>query len=50
MAFDIEAFTETSEALTWDDLDFDVFRTDPLPENTLRSLRYMCEVEFHTVC
>jgi hypothetical protein len=50
MAFDIDTFTETSEALTWDDLDFTVFKTDPLPEDTLRSLRYMCDVEFHTVC
>lgn len=50
MAFDIDTFTENSEALSWDDLDFEAFKTDPLPEHTLRSLRYMCDVEFHTVC
>ncbi len=50
MAFDIDEYAETSEAVGWDDLDFDAFRTDPLPESTLRSLRYMCDVEYHTVC
>lgn len=50
MAFDIDRFTAESDALDWQDLDFTVFRVDPLPEGTLRCLRYMCEVEFHTVC
>ena len=50
MAFDLEAFAETSEPVGWDDLDFDTFETQPLDENTLRSLRYMCDVEFHTSC
>ncbi|GMA29192.1 ferritin-like domain-containing protein [Arenivirga flava] len=50
MAFDIDQYTETSEGVGWDDLDFDAFKTHPLPEQTLRSLRYMCDVEYHTVC
>ncbi|BDI23710.1 ferritin-like domain-containing protein [Herbiconiux sp. L3-i23] len=50
MAFDIDEYTETSESVGWEDLDFDAFKTDPLPEQTLRSLRYMCDVEYHTVC
>lgn len=50
MAFDIVNYAETSEGVGWEDLDFEIFRTDPLPENTLRSLRYMCDVEYHTVC
>lgn len=50
MAFDIDRYTENSTSVAWGDLDFDTFRTQPLPENTLRSLRYMCDVEYHTVC
>lgn len=50
MAFDLEKFAETSEPVGWDDLDFDTFETQPLDENTLRSLRYMCDVEYHTSC
>jgi hypothetical protein len=50
MAFDIDKYTETSVNVTWHDLDFGDFATNPLPEHTLRSLRYMCDVEYHTVC
>ncbi len=50
MAFDIDRYTANSTSVAWGDLDFDTFRTQPLPENTLRSLRYMCDVEYHTVC
>ena len=50
MAFDIDTFAETSEAVGWSDIDLDAFRTDPLPEDSLRALRYMCDVEYHTVC
>jgi hypothetical protein len=50
MAFDIDTFAETSNAVAWGDLDLEAFRTDPLPPATLRSLRYMCDIEFHTVC
>lgn len=50
MAFDIDRYTTTSEKVTWQDLDFESFRDDPLPESTLRSLRYMCDIEYHTVC
>ncbi|MDQ2698639.1 MAG: ferritin-like domain-containing protein [Actinomycetota bacterium] len=50
MAFDIDKYTATSDAVAWGDLDFDTFDTDPLPENTLRTLRYMCDIEYHTVC
>src|SRR6195952_2921360 len=50
MAFDIDTFAETSTAVTWGDIDLDAFRTDPLPETSLRALRYMCDVEYHTVC
>ncbi len=50
MAFDIDRYTATSKEVSWADLDFEEFKTNPLPEHTLRSLRYMCDVEYHTVC
>jgi hypothetical protein len=50
MAFDIDTFAETSTSVAWGDLDLDAFREHPLPEASLRALRYMCDVEYHTVC
>lgn len=50
MAFDIDKYTATSVNVNWDDLDFDQFRVDPLPAGSLRTLRYMADVEYHTVC
>ena len=50
MSFDIDSYTKTSRGVSWDDLDFDDFRRNPLPPETLRTLRYMCDVEYHTVC
>ncbi len=50
MAFDIDEYAETSEGVTWEDLDFSAFDREPLGEDTLRTLRYMCNVEYHTVC
>jgi hypothetical protein len=39
-----------SHALDLSGIDFTVFRAQPLDENVLRSLRYMHDVEHHTVC
>ena len=50
MAFDIDKFTSTSVNVNWSDLDLDEFKRTPLPDATLRALRYMCDVEYHTVC
>jgi len=50
MAFDIDKYTTNSSAVAWGDLDFDEFDRQPLPASTLRTLRYMCDVEYHTVC
>jgi hypothetical protein len=50
MAFDVDQYAETSEGVTWDDLDFGAFESAPLGEATLRTVRYMCNVEYHTVC
>lgn len=47
---DIEAYKKRSHRLDLDGIDFDAFRTDPLSEDVLRSLRYMHDVESHTVC
>ncbi|MFT4235043.1 MAG: ferritin-like domain-containing protein, partial [Microbacterium sp.] len=50
MGFDIDGFATQSRNVEWEDLDFSAFKTDPLPEDTLRCLVYMCNVEYHTVC
>ncbi len=50
MAFDIDKYTTNSQSVAWNDLDFDAFDTDPLPAHTLRTIRYMADVEYHTVC
>jgi hypothetical protein len=50
MAFDGDRFAQTSAPVAWDDLDFDLFEEQPLDEQTLRTLRYMCDVEYHTSC
>jgi hypothetical protein len=41
---------ERSARLEFADIDFDLFRSDPLDESTLRCLRYMHDVEGHTAC
>ncbi len=50
MAFDIDRYTATSVGVAWSDLDLEAFRREPLPESSLRTLRYMADVEYHTVC
>ncbi|QEO15444.1 ferritin-like domain-containing protein [Agromyces intestinalis] len=50
MGFDIDRYAATSVRLEWDDLDLDWFRAHPLPSDTLRTLRYMADVEYHTIC
>ena len=50
MAFDVDKYTSTSVSVNWDDLDLERFREHPLPEHSLRTLRYMADVEYHTVC
>jgi hypothetical protein len=50
MAFDIDKYAATSEALAWSDLDLAHFREHPLSPESLRTLRYMADVEYHTVC
>jgi hypothetical protein len=40
----------SSDRLRWDDLDLDSFRAQPLDRLALRCIKYMHDVEFHTVC
>jgi hypothetical protein len=49
-AFDLAAFEKRTGRLTVDDIDFDAFRAKPLDDATLRCLRYMHDIEAHTVC
>jgi hypothetical protein len=50
MAFDIDRYTTTSVGVGWKDLAFEEFKDKPLPADSLRTLRYMCDIEYHTVC
>jgi hypothetical protein len=48
--FDIDAFKSRSIPLTLDGIDLRDFDEHPLDPSTLRCLRYMHDVEYHTVC
>src|SRR5678815_4511342 len=50
MKFDIDAYKSRTARLDYSDIDYDAFRERPLDQNTLRTLRYMHDVEHHTVC
>ena len=46
----MNTYQRLSEKLARDDLDFDTFKDRPLSPEALRCLRYMHDVENHTVC
>jgi hypothetical protein len=46
----IDAWVERTARLDLDGIDFDSFADRPLPNDVLRTLRYMHDVEYHTVC
>jgi hypothetical protein len=50
MAFDTQTYTRLAGRLDLAGIDFDVFAERPLDRATLRCLRYMHDVEHHTVC
>ncbi len=50
MSFDIGSYQRISARLDTDDIDFADFRDQPLSPDALRCLRYMHDVENHTVC
>ncbi len=50
MKFDIDAYKKRTARLDDGDIDYDAFADQPLDSATLRTLRYMHDVEHHTVC
>jgi hypothetical protein len=50
MEFAIDDYKQRAARLQTDDIDFDAFGRQPLDSRTLRCLRYMHDVELHTVC
>jgi hypothetical protein len=50
MSFDLDTYRSISAKLDTDGIDFSVFRHEPLSPDALRCLRYMRDVENHTVC
>lgn len=50
MRFDIDSYKRRTARLQDDDIDYEAFRDQPLDADTLRTLRYMHDVEHHTVC
>jgi hypothetical protein len=50
MNFDIDRYLQLVEPLDDGDIDDDAFIDEPLDADTLRCLRYMHDVEFHTTC
>src|SRR3954447_18329880 len=50
MSFDLDAYRRSVTPVRIDDLDFGAFATRPLTLATRRALRFMHDVESHTVC
>jgi hypothetical protein len=50
VAFDLDPNVHGFTRIAYDDLDHDAFTARPLRARTLRSLRYMFDVERHTIC
>lgn len=50
MQFAIDEYKQRTSRLDIDDIDFDTFEKEPLDDDSLRCVRYMHDVEFHTVC
>ncbi|MGH3769858.1 MAG: hypothetical protein ACRDRW_00410 [Pseudonocardiaceae bacterium] len=50
MSFDIVNYSSTAGRVVDNDVDYSAFERAPLPEAALRALRYMSDVESHTIC
>jgi hypothetical protein len=50
MRVDLDRYALNARRLDLTGVDFDAFRTRPLDDGTLRCLRYMHDVEHHTIC
>jgi hypothetical protein len=48
--FDIAEYTATAHRVRTDDVDYSSFADQPLSQSALRCLRYMSDVESHTIC
>jgi hypothetical protein len=46
----IDSYKSRAGRLDLEGIDFDDFKAQPLPQDALRALRYMHDVEHHTVC
>ncbi len=46
----MDRYKAIADRLRWDDLDFGAFATQPLAPEQLRCLRYMHDIEHHTIC
>jgi len=46
----VDTYMSRAGRLDLEGIDFDDFKAHPLPQDALRSLRYMHDVEHHTVC
>jgi hypothetical protein len=50
MHIDIETYKRLVGRVSLDEIDFDSFRDRPLDADSLRCLRYMHDIEHHTIC
>lgn len=50
MPFDLRTYKQRAGRVQVDDLDFDAFIRQPLDADSLRCLRYMHDIEHHTIC
>ena len=50
MAFDLARYTRACAPVDDGDIDYGAFAERPLSPAALRTLRYMCDIESHTVC
>ena len=50
MSFDIDSYRLAATPVAYRDLDYSAFASRPLSRGALRCLRYMCDIEYHTVC
>jgi hypothetical protein len=50
VAFDIVTYKNSAHAVSDEDIDYSAFEDRPLSAGALRCLRYMADIESHTVC
>jgi hypothetical protein len=50
MAFDITQYAQTAAPVRFDDLDYAAFKDQPLSAEALRCMRFMSDIESHTIC